>query len=234
RRACDRHRSTTVAGAVTHTPRAWKTSALPDRLDTDRLPCFATRTPQAATTTAAHDEMLNVPERSPPVPHVSNTSSYRRDTCTACARIARARPTISAGRSPFIARPTSRPAIWAGAARPSMISVIAPAASSLVRSSWRVSLSISAAKGSAMSRLQEIPQNRVPLARQDRLGVELHAVQRPSSMPQSHHDAVLARAGRHFEIVGHRRAVDDERVIARREKRPRDPGEHAAAVVFDR
>ena len=41
----------------------------------ERLPCLATRTPQAATTSAAHDEMLNVPARSPPVPQVSNTSS---------------------------------------------------------------------------------------------------------------------------------------------------------------
>src|SRR5881396_262869 len=92
--ASARQRSTTAGDAVTRTPSASKTSALPDRLDTDRLPCLATRTPQAAMTTAAHEEMLNVPDLSPPVPHVSNTRSCRLDTCTACARIARANPTI--------------------------------------------------------------------------------------------------------------------------------------------
>src|SRR5213076_3126075 len=95
--ASTRHRSTTAGDAFTLTPSASKTSALPDKLETDRLPCFATRTPQAATTSAAHDEMLNVPERSPPVPHVSMTSSYRFDSGTALARIACARPTISTG-----------------------------------------------------------------------------------------------------------------------------------------
>ena len=78
--ASARQPSTTAGGADTRTPSASKTSALPDRLDTDRLPCFATRTPHAATTIAAQEEMLNVPERSPPVPHVSNTPSYRADS----------------------------------------------------------------------------------------------------------------------------------------------------------
>src|SRR5262249_59591368 len=70
-----RHRSTTAGGAVTRMPRASYASAPPVRLDADRLPCLATRTPHAATTIAAQDEMLIVPDLSPPVPHVSNTSS---------------------------------------------------------------------------------------------------------------------------------------------------------------
>src|SRR6267142_156574 len=143
--ASARHRSTTAGCAVMRIPRASYTSAPPVRLDAERLPCFATRTPAAATTMAAHDEILMVPDRSPPVPHVSNTSSYRFETLTACARIVRARPTISAGRSPFIARPISRPAMCAGAAWPSITSAIAAAASSVVRSSCRVSFSISVA-----------------------------------------------------------------------------------------
>ena len=56
------------------TPSASNRSALPQRLETDRLPCLATRTPHAATTSAATVETLNVWARSPPVPHVSNTS----------------------------------------------------------------------------------------------------------------------------------------------------------------
>ena len=56
------------------TPSASNTSALPQRLDTERLPCLATRTPAPASTSAAAVETLMVPARSPPVPHVSKTS----------------------------------------------------------------------------------------------------------------------------------------------------------------
>ena len=52
------------------------------------------------------------------------------DSCTARSRIVRAKPTISAGRSPFIARPTSNPAMRRRRSRaPSMMSAIAAAAS---------------------------------------------------------------------------------------------------------
>jgi hypothetical protein len=78
--------------AATLTPSASRTSALPHRLETLRLPCLATRTPHAATTSAAAVEMLNVPDWSPPVPHVSNTAPGRRATGTALARIVRAKP----------------------------------------------------------------------------------------------------------------------------------------------
>ena len=74
------------------TPSASKRSALPHRLDTERLPCFATLTPQAATTSAATVDTLNVCARSPPVPHVSKTSEYSRDSLVARARMVRARP----------------------------------------------------------------------------------------------------------------------------------------------
>src|SRR3954451_4794594 len=57
----------------TGTPRAANTSALPLRLDTERLPCLTTGTPAAATTRAVAVLMLNVPEPSPPAPQVSRT-----------------------------------------------------------------------------------------------------------------------------------------------------------------
>ena len=57
------------------TPSASNRSALPQRLETERLPCLATRTPHAASTSAATVETLNVCARSPPVPHVSNTGA---------------------------------------------------------------------------------------------------------------------------------------------------------------
>jgi hypothetical protein len=47
--ASRRQRSTTSGGAATCTPSASSTSALPQRLDTERLPCLATGTPHAAT-----------------------------------------------------------------------------------------------------------------------------------------------------------------------------------------
>ena len=62
-----------------------------------------------------------VPARSPPVPHVSKASGNGRDSFTECDRIVRARPTISCGRSPFIAKPTSKAASCAGVACPVMI-----------------------------------------------------------------------------------------------------------------
>ena len=79
----DRLRSTMAEGADTFTPSASNTSALPHRLETERFPCFATRTPADATTMAASDDTLKVPVRSPPVPHVSNTSSYAHVNLTA-------------------------------------------------------------------------------------------------------------------------------------------------------
>jgi hypothetical protein len=109
------------------------------------LPCFATRRPDAAATRAAAEEILNVPARSPPVPQVSNTSSNVRDSCTALARIVFARPTISAGRSPFIVRPMSSAPICAGVASPLIIADIASADSSTERFSRRISFSSTAA-----------------------------------------------------------------------------------------
>ncbi len=55
------------------TPAASKTSALPERLETDRLPCLATCPPAAATTKATVVEILKVLAPSPPVPQVSIT-----------------------------------------------------------------------------------------------------------------------------------------------------------------
>ena len=141
RRAASARRSR--GGAATLTPSASKTSALPHRLDTDRLPCLATVTPHAATTIAAADEMLNVPERSPPVPHVSNTSP---GGVAQLHRVLAHRPREADDlRRPLAfhhERRQAAPPAPPGAARPSMTSRIAAAASSVVRSSWRTSFSM--------------------------------------------------------------------------------------------
>ena len=65
---------------------------------------------------------------------------------------------------------------------------------------------------------------------EDRLGVELHALDRELAVAQAHHQAVL-RLGAHLEHVGHGVALDDERVVAGGGERGREAREHAAAVV---
>ena len=74
---CWMHSSTISGGASMLTPRASSTSALPQLLETARLPCLATVTPAAATTKAAVVEMLNVLQPSPPVPQVSTMTGER-------------------------------------------------------------------------------------------------------------------------------------------------------------
>src|SRR4030095_13343840 len=101
------------------TPQASSRSALPQRLDTARLPCFATDAPAPpatraaggetlnppppppAATRAAAVETLNVPAPSPPVPQVSRSSRHVLCTRTVAARTTRALPSISATVSPF-------------------------------------------------------------------------------------------------------------------------------------
>lgn len=56
------------------------TSALPHRLDTDLLPCFATLAPAAAARMDAPVEMLTLPIPSPPVPTMSTTARVRMTT----------------------------------------------------------------------------------------------------------------------------------------------------------
>ena len=102
------------------TPSASSTSAPPTDPDIARLPCFATASPAPAAISAAAVEMLNVCRMSPPVPQVSTTARATR-TGVACRRIARAAPTISSTRSPFMRSATRKPAICASDASPSMI-----------------------------------------------------------------------------------------------------------------
>lgn len=54
--------------------RTSSTSALPQRLDTERLPCLATLPPAAATSTDAPVEIFTLPMPSPPVPTMSTTT----------------------------------------------------------------------------------------------------------------------------------------------------------------
>src|SRR5579875_2173724 len=123
------------------TPSASSTSALPQAEEAARLPCLATRAPQAAATIAETVEMLKLREPSPPVPTTSSSEPGSGTSIgVARARAARARPAISSALSPLTRRAMIRPAIWLGVASPRMISSMACAASSSVSPSPRASL----------------------------------------------------------------------------------------------
>src|SRR6266705_773544 len=113
--------STRSFGASTLTPKTPKTSALPDWLDTERLPCLATFTPAPATTKADAVEILKVPFWSPPVPQVTKTVLDPTLTRWAFSRITRAAPVISSTVSPFTRKAVRKEATCKGVASPVMI-----------------------------------------------------------------------------------------------------------------
>ncbi len=133
RRASRRARSITGTGASMSTPRARRTSALPERELTEWFPCLATFAPAAAARIAAVVEMLKVPAPSPPVPAVSTTGPGPGSTRVTFARRVRTAPVTSSMVSPFIRRAMAKPATWAGVARPDMMSSMAEAASTSER-----------------------------------------------------------------------------------------------------
>ena len=106
------------------TPRASSRSALPQRLETERLPCLATVTPLPATTKAVVVEMLKVPAPSPPVPQVSTTADPGAWIRVARRRMTRAAPASSSKVSPLVASAAMNAPIWALESVPEKISSI--------------------------------------------------------------------------------------------------------------
>ena len=100
-----RQRSASAGVSARSRPRASNRSALPDRLETERLPCLATQAPAPAATRAAADEMLKVPVQSPPVPTVSTQPATRGVIRLAAASRERTPPVISSTVSPLTRRP---------------------------------------------------------------------------------------------------------------------------------
>ena len=131
------------AGAVMLTPSASKRSALPQRLDTDRLPCFATvhaaRRDDERRDGRDVERVRAVAAGAAGVEDVGIRARQASSRARAWSGPARRPPTDARPSSP--AR-SSRPAICAGCARPSMISSMAAADSSTVRSCRRCSFSI--------------------------------------------------------------------------------------------
>ncbi len=123
------------------TPSDSSTSAEPHRDDAARFPCLATRTPAPATTSAVVVEMLNVCDRSPPVPQVSMSgpavASSATGTGSVCSSIVRTSAASSVGVSPLARSATAKAAICASVALPWRIVAIAAEASSASRSSRR-------------------------------------------------------------------------------------------------
>jgi hypothetical protein len=83
----------------------------------------------------------------------------------------------------------------------------------------------------ARAALEAVDDQPAPVVGGDGLGVELHAVERPGAVVESHHDAVRYPRGE-TEALGHR--ADDQRVVPNGHEALRDPGEQRALVVLDR
>ena len=140
--------SPTRSGLIPNdTPAASSTSALPQLLDMDLLPCLATGSPAPATTKAVVVDTLNVPDPSPPVPQVSTRTSpcptlIPESMGVAFSRMTRTAPVISSTVSPFIRNPVIKEPIWAGVASPPMISFMTSTISSTPRSCFITTFAI--------------------------------------------------------------------------------------------
>src|SRR5256886_3171120 len=205
------------------TPSASSTSALPHALDAARFPCLATRPPAAAVTIALTVEMLKLLERSPPVPTTS-IASGGTVTRTASARSADAQPEIWAVVTPGMGRAGRRAPSCAGVASPAITDTMAERASS------RVSVRPPAMATRASRASNEVLQHAHAVGGHHGFGMELHGLERKRSVPERHHNTVVAPSG-DDQVRRQRSLVDHERVVARRFGRIRDPCEDAFAVV---
>ena len=131
------HSSAFRAGMDRSTPRASITSAAPAVDEAPRFPCLTIRAPAPAATSEDIVERFTVPRRSPPVPTTSRVSP---GTCTgfAACTIASVRPRSSGTVTPLAARARRNPPTCPSVASPAIISPMAHAATSSLRSSPRV------------------------------------------------------------------------------------------------
>ncbi|MBA7544701.1 hypothetical protein ES705_37062 [subsurface metagenome] len=133
----------TFSGGISRlSPNFSITSALPHLLETERLPCLATKSPPAAATRATTVEILNVLLLSPPVPQVSTMTFSVKSRLVAFLRITLAAPVISSTVSPFILKAVIKAAICAGVVLPLIISFIAVIASFSVKSFFSTNFAI--------------------------------------------------------------------------------------------
>src|SRR6185295_12235748 len=228
-----------VSGSISiFTPRAASTSALPERLETERLPCLATGTPAAATASAAAVEMLKVPRPSPPVPQVSTTPCRRCGIGMARRRMAAAAPEISATASPFMRSATSSAALRVSVTCPSMSWPKRISVSSRLRLSPAVTR-IRAARASSSgiggllgAESQEIGHQMRPGAGEHGLGMELHAPVRQLAVAQAHESPVVG-PGERLQLLRQRALLHLQAVVARGLEGVRQAGENALIAVAD-
>ena len=177
--------------------------------------------------------MLKVPAPSPPVPHVSRASGRGRGSGTARARIVRAKPTISAGRSPFCRSAISRPAICAAGTSPSMMRGHRRGRLGLGRGPpCRCSFSSSAGEHHSSRKLR---RSRRPSSVRIDSGWNCtpcigHSRWRSAITVRSSSSVRAAISS----TAGQPSSDDDQRVVARGRERRGQAGEDALAVVLDR
>ena len=131
-------------------PSASSTSAEPQRLVAERLPCLATRQPAPAAIRAAVVDTLKV-GRPPPVPAVS-TSSPPASTGTASSRMVRASPVISSTEAPLVRRAIRKAAVCTSEASPAITSWRTRLVSSSVSASRPASLSMASVSTGLLTR----------------------------------------------------------------------------------
>src|SRR5207237_10710213 len=181
------------------------------------------RPPAAAVTIALTVEMLKLLERSPPVPTTS-IASGGTVTRTATSRSADAQPAIASTVSPRMCSAASSAPSCAGVASPAITDAMAERASS------RVSVRPPATATRASRASNEILQHPHAVGGHHRFGMELHRLERERSVPERHHDAVIAPSG-DDEILRKRSLVDHQRVVPRRLGRIRDSSKYTPAVL---
>src|SRR5438270_4691210 len=214
------------------TPSASNTSALPHWDEAARLPCLATRAPQAAATMPLSVEMLKVPSASPPVPQVSTRPSASISIGVAYARAVRTRPVISSVDSPLIRSATTKPAIWEGVASPFMITSIACAASASVWFCPRTRLPIASSTRRLPRHTEEVGEQLAAFQSQHRLRVELHAVGPVALVPEAHDDPVM-RPGADLELVRDGAGIDHQGMVSSGLEGDRQAREWGPAVVVN-
>src|SRR5487761_433234 len=259
--ASSTQRATASGARSTLTPSCSSTSAEPHSDEAARLPCLATRAPQAAATIADSVEILKVARPSPPVPQVSR-SAPSISIGVAIARAVRANPVSSSTVSPLMRSATRKPAICTAVASPRMISSKLAAASSSESGSPLTSLAMASiidkpppgaggagrwlerpeggihSHASLASRdlpggaPEEIRQDLLAFLGEHRLGVELHPIGRLLRVSQPHNRVVRCPC-RDDELIRDRSTFHDERVITRCLEGIADAGQHARVVVPD-
>src|SRR5487761_1292668 len=247
--ASSTQRATPSGPRSTFTPSCSSTSAEPHSDEAARLPCLATRAPQAAATIADSVEILKVARPSPPVPQVSR-SAPSISIGVAIARAVRANPVSSSTVSPLMRSATRKPAICTAVASPRMISSKLAAASSSESGSPLTSLAMASiidksppgavGAGRWLERPEGGIHSHASLASQDllaflgehRLGVELHPIGRVLRVAQPHSRVVRCPC-RDDELIRDRSTFHDERVITRCLEGIADAGQHARVVVPD-